>query len=73
MAESSELLAPVRNKIRYKHYSYSTEKAYVQWIKRFIIFHGKRHPRNMGATEIEQFSPIWRLHATSRPRRKTRR
>ena len=51
----SRLLDQVREVIRVKHYSIRTEEAYVQWIKRFIFFHGKRHPREMGATEIEAF------------------
>ena len=37
------------------HYSLRTEETYVQWIKRFILFHGKRHPRDMGAKEVEAF------------------
>ena len=41
--------------MRVAHYSIRTEDAYVQWIKRFIFFHGKRHPREMGAAEIEGF------------------
>jgi integrase len=51
----ARLLDQVREVIRVKHYSIRTEDAYVQWIKRFIFFHGKRHPREMGATEIEVF------------------
>ena len=51
----ARLLDQVREVIRVKHYSIRTEEAYVQWIKRFIFFHGKRHPREMGATEIEVF------------------
>lgn len=50
-----KLLEQVRNVIRLKHYSYKTEKSYVNWIKRYIIFHGKRHPREMGEREIEKF------------------
>ena len=50
-----KLLDTVRDKIRFKHYSYQTEKAYVGWIKQFIFFHDKRHPIEMGKTEIEQF------------------
>ena len=50
-----KLLDQVREVIRVKHYSIRTEDAYVQWIKRFIFFHGKRHPREMGAGEIETF------------------
>jgi integron integrase len=50
-----KLLDQVRNKIRVKHYSIRTETQYLQWIKRFILFHGKRHPKDMGATEVESF------------------
>lgn len=50
-----KLLDQVRDKIRVKHYSIRTETQYVQWIRRFIYFHGKRHPRDMGATEVEAF------------------
>lgn len=49
-----KLLDQVRDRIRRKHYSLRTEEAYV-WIKRFIFFHGKRHPREMGAAEVEKF------------------
>jgi site-specific recombinase XerD len=49
------LLDQVRDKIRFKHYSLSTENTYVSWIKQFIIFHGKRHPAEMGAAEVEAF------------------
>jgi integron integrase len=50
-----KLLDQVRDRIRIKHYSIRTETQYVQWIKRFILFHGKRHPTEMGATEVEAF------------------
>ncbi len=49
------LLDQVRAKIRLNHYSLRTEEAYVDWARRFILFHGKRHPREMGAAEVEQF------------------
>lgn len=49
------LLDQVREKIRVKHYSIRTEKSYVDWIKRFILFHDKRHPENMGGPEVEKF------------------
>jgi integron integrase len=45
----------VRELIRIRHYSIRTEQAYVQWIRRFILFHGKRHPREMGAPELTAF------------------
>jgi integron integrase len=50
-----KLLEQVSDIIRLKHYSYKTEKSYINWIKRYIIFHGKRHPREMGGKEIEEF------------------
>jgi integron integrase len=50
-----KLLDHVRQAIRTRHYSYMTEKAYVGWIKRFIFFNNKRHPMEMGETEIAQF------------------
>jgi site-specific recombinase XerD len=49
------LLDQVSEKIRFKHYSSRTKKAYVHWIRRFIIFHGKQHPRDLRAREIEEF------------------
>jgi len=49
------LLEEVRGVLRRKHYSLRTEEAYVLWIKRFILHHGKRHPREMGAPEVEGF------------------
>lgn len=50
-----KLLDRVRDKIRLKHYSIRTEKTYLDWIKRFILFHRKRHPAEMGAAEVEAF------------------
>ena len=52
---SPKLLDQVRDKIRVKHYSIRTETQYLQWIKRFIFFHGKQHPRDLGAAEVEAF------------------
>jgi len=51
----AKLLDQVREVIRFKHYSIRTEQAYIQWIKRFIFFHHKRHPREMGEEEIQTF------------------
>jgi integron integrase len=53
--QKPRLLDQVRNQIRLRHYSIRTEEAYVQWIKRFILFHGKRHPNTMREREIEAF------------------
>ena len=49
------LLDQVRDRIRLKHYSIRTEDTYVEWTRRFILFHGKRHPREMGPGEVESF------------------
>jgi site-specific recombinase XerD len=50
-----KLLDRVRETIRRKHYSKRTEQSYVAWIRRYIFFHNKRHPLEMGRTEIESF------------------
>ena len=50
-----KLLDRVRDVLRPKHYSIRTETAYVGWIRRFILFHGKRHPSEMGAAEVQAF------------------
>src|ERR1700740_2486723 len=55
VASSPKLLDRVRWHLRLKHYSIRTEQAYVDWIKRFIWFHGKRHPALLGAAEVERF------------------
>jgi integron integrase len=52
---SPKLLDQVRSVARLKHYSIKTERAYVQWIKRYIFFHQKRHPAEMAEPEIRQF------------------
>ena len=54
-ASQPRLLDRVRARIRYLHYSVQTEKTYVQWIRRYILFHNKRHPADMGADEITAF------------------
>jgi hypothetical protein len=53
--EAPRLLEQVREAIRVRHYSLRTEQTYVGWIKRFMLFHGKRHPRDMGGQEVQQF------------------
>jgi hypothetical protein len=50
-----KLLDWVRDAIRLKHYSYRTGETYVHWIRRYILFHNKRHPSEMGSPEIELF------------------
>src|SRR4029450_13648315 len=49
------LLDRVRAAVRARHYSRRTEKAYVAWIRRYILFHGKRHPSEMGAPELPSY------------------
>jgi integron integrase len=55
VASSPKLLDRVRWHLRMKHYSIRTEQAYVDWIRRFILFHHKRHPNEMGEREITEF------------------
>ena len=50
-----KLLDRVREAIRLRHYSRRTEEAYVHWIRRYIVFHGRRHPGELGAPEISAF------------------
>jgi integron integrase len=55
VAGAPRLLDQVREALRARHYSRKTEKAYVAWIRRFIFFHGKRHPRELGAAEVTRY------------------
>src|SRR6266849_10354740 len=54
-AAKPRLLDRVRDAIRARHYSRRTEKAYIAWIRRYIFFHGKRHPLEMGAPELTRY------------------
>ncbi len=49
------LLDQVRDVIRKKHYSVRTEQAYINWIRQYILFQGKRHPKDMGEKEISEY------------------
>jgi hypothetical protein len=49
------LLDQVRHRLRALHYSYRTEQVYTDWIRRYILFHDKRHPRDVGRAEVERF------------------
>ena len=53
--EQPKLLDQVRNLMRMRHMSHKTERAYVSYIREFILFHDKRHPKNMGVSEIRAF------------------
>ena len=55
MEIKKKLLDIVRDKIRFKHYSYSTERTYIHWIKQYILFHNKKHPIEMEKREIEEY------------------
>ena len=50
-----KLLEVVRDSLRTQNYSYRTEKTYINWIRKYILFHNKRHPKEMGEREINQF------------------
>jgi hypothetical protein len=55
VAPKPRLLERVRAAVRARHYSRRTEKTYVAWVRRYIVFHGKRHPAEMGAPEVTRF------------------
>jgi len=55
MSPAPRLLDQVRGAARVRHLSYRTEQAYVAWVRRFILFHGKQHPAGMGRPEVEAF------------------
>jgi integron integrase len=61
-APKPRLLDQVREAVRARHYSRRTEKAYIHWIKRFIFFHGKRHPAELGASEVTAFLTSLAVH-----------
>ena len=50
-----KLLTQVRDVIRLKHYTIRTEETYIHWIRRFVLFHHKRHPIEMGEPEVSRF------------------
>jgi integron integrase len=62
MESKPKLLDQARLVLRLRHMSYRTEIAYLSWIKRFILFHHKRHPKDMGASEIRAFLAHLALH-----------
>jgi integron integrase len=55
MPEGRGLFEVAREKIRTRHLAFRTEQAYLQWMRRYVKFHGRRHPRDMGAVEVEAF------------------
>ena len=61
MQTKFKLLDQVRTVLRLKHMSFRTEEAYIGWIRRFILFHGKRHPTEMGADEFAPSCHTWQF------------
>jgi hypothetical protein len=55
MPEGRGLFEVARERIRTRHLAFRTEQAYLQWMRRYVRFHGRRHPRDMGAAEVEAF------------------
>lgn len=68
----SRLLDRVRQAMRARHLSPKTEEAYIGWMRRFIFFHGKRHPADMGEAEIGRFLSSLACDSRWLPRRRTR-
>ena len=54
-APQPRLLDQISDRIRLKHYSIRTEHTYLDWVKRFVLFHRKRHPASMGKADVEAF------------------
>jgi site-specific recombinase XerD len=55
MEKQRGLLAVTRERMRVRHLSLRTEQTYLQWLRRYVAFHGRRHPREVGAAGVEQF------------------
>ena len=55
MTQGRGLLEVAREQMRVRHLSYQTEKTYLQWMRRFVAFHGRRHPRELGAAEVQAY------------------
>ena len=74
--EASPFLRNMREVIRVRHYSIRTKETYVQWVKRFIVFHGKRHPSQMGEAEVAAFlthlAAVGNVASSTQFRRSTR-
>jgi site-specific recombinase XerD len=62
MGSQPGLLAVAREKMRTRHLALRTEQAYLQWLRRYIVFHNRRHPRELGAPEVEQFLTYLAVH-----------
>src|SRR3981081_4412338 len=62
MGSQPGLLAVAREKMRTRHLAMRTEQAYLQWLRRYVVFHNRRHPRELGAPEVEQFLTYLAVH-----------
>jgi integron integrase len=62
MGSQPGLLAVAREKMRTRHLALRTEQAYLQWLQRYVVFHNRRHPRELGAPEVEQFLTYLAVH-----------
>src|SRR3977135_530549 len=62
MGNPPGLLAVGREKMRTRHLALRTEQAYPQWLRRYVVFHNRRHPRELGAPEVEQFLTHLAVH-----------
>src|SRR3979411_2869745 len=62
MGSQPGLLAVAREKMRTRHLALRTEQAYLQWLRRYVVFHNRRHPRELGAPEVEQFLTYLAVH-----------
>lgn len=71
--ERPRLLDEVRGALRARHYSPRTEEAYVHWIRRFIVFHDERHPRELAAGDVARFVTWLAVEQHVSARRRTRR
>ena len=70
----SPFLDRVREVLRVRHYSYRTEQTYIFWVRRFILFHHKTHPEQMGEAQVASFlTPIWPWRGACRPAPRIRR
>ena len=71
-AMAKKLLEQLRDALRLKHYSYRTEEAYLDWVKRFILFHNKKHPKDMVPPRFNLSSLISPCNARFQPPPKSR-
>ena len=62
MESEPGLFAVAREKMRIRHLALRTEQAYLQWLRRYMVFHKRKHPRELGAAEVEQFLTHLAVH-----------